>query len=274
VAKVTHSGGRPILMLPTIEEMPGRPVGPVEIRLPDGTIWVFRCVRIACNVAGPKGTNANRLGELMRRWFGPDAGVPGTGFKVIFRNSAEGWSVAPAEAATPATEPTPTIVAEPAASNLIRLVESPELSERFTRFVPVYTLEAAAGLWGAETQPEEAGWTDASRFKLGPGMFVIRVRGRSMEPKIPDGSWCLFRKCPPGSREGKIVLVQFSALGDVATGGRFTVKKYHSEKTVTDDSWAHQRIQLLPLNSGYKPIEVEPQEAEQMIVVGEFIGVL
>jgi SOS-response transcriptional repressor LexA len=105
-------------------------------------------------------------------------------------------------------------------------------------------------------------------------MFVVKVRGRSMEPKIPDGSWCLFRKCPPGSREGKIVLVQFSAMGDVETGGRYTVKKYHSEKAVTEDSWAHQHIQLLPLNSEYRPIEVEPQEAEQMVVVGEFIGVL
>jgi hypothetical protein len=63
-------------------------------------------------------------------------------------------------------------------------------------------------------------------------------------------------------------------LGDVETGGRFTVKKCHSEKTVTEDSWAHQRIQLLPLNAEYKPIEVEPQEAGQMIVVGEFVGVL
>ena len=78
----------------------------------------------------------------------------------------------------------------------------------------------------------------------------------------------------PGSREGKIVLVQFSSLGDIETGGRFTVKKYHSEKTVTEESWAHDRIQLLPLNPEYNPIEVEPQEAEQMIVVGEFVGVL
>ncbi len=213
VAKVTHSRGRPILMLPSVEQAPGRPVGPVDARLPDGSVWVFRCVRIACNVAGPKETHGNRLGELMRRWFGPDAGMPGTGFKVNFEHSAGGWSVAPANAPVAVTPSESRNVAAECESNVIELVQSPTIAERFTRFVPVYTLEAAAGLWGPETEPEIAGWTDASRFKLQPGMFVIKVRGRSMEPKIPDASWCLFRKCPPGSREAKIVLVQFHSLG-------------------------------------------------------------
>ena len=47
------------------------------------------------------------------------------------------------------------------------------------------------------------------------------------------------------------------------------MKKYHSEKIITEDAWVHQRIQLLPLNPDYQPIDVEPEEAEQMIVVGE-----
>jgi SOS-response transcriptional repressor LexA len=63
-------------------------------------------------------------------------------------------------------------------------------------------------------------------------------------------------------------------MGDAETGSRYTAKKYHSEKQVTEESWIHQRIQLLPLNPEYSPIKVEPQEAGQMIVVGEFIGVL
>jgi diadenosine tetraphosphate (Ap4A) HIT family hydrolase/HKD family nuclease len=163
---------------------------------------------------------------------------------------------------------------DPVEPRVLELIPAPPQSEQYTRFVPVYTLEAAAGLWGPESEPEEAGWTDVSAFKPRPGMFVIKVRGRSMEPKIPDGSWCLFRKCPPGSREGKIVLVQFNAMGDPETGGRYTVKRYHSEKTVTEESWAHQRIQLLPLNPDFQPIEVDPQEADEMLVIGEFVGVV
>jgi hypothetical protein len=61
---------------------------------------------------------------------------------------------------------------------------------------------------------------------------------------------------------------------DQETGLRFTVKKYHSEKTVTEDSWTHQRIQLLPLSPDYRPLEIDPQEAEDMLIRGEFIAVL
>jgi hypothetical protein len=186
-AKVTHSGGRPILMLPRVEEHPGRPFGPVDVKLPDGSTWVFRFVRIACNVAGPKGADANELGELMRDWFGPDAGMPGTGFKVLFQLASEGWSAKPV--ATPTAKPGEVrkVLDGPDDSKLLDLIQSPAIPERFTRFVPVYTLEAAAGLWGPEAEPEETGWTDVSRFKPRPGMFVVKVRGRSMEPKIPNG---------------------------------------------------------------------------------------
>jgi hypothetical protein len=37
VAKVSHSGGKPILRLPTVEELPGRPIGPTTATLPDGS---------------------------------------------------------------------------------------------------------------------------------------------------------------------------------------------------------------------------------------------
>jgi hypothetical protein len=90
------------------------------------------------------------------------------------------------------------------------LTPSPPPTSRFTTHVPVYDLTAAAGFWGPESQPEEIGWTEVPGVALKPGMFVARVTGTSMEPLIPDGSWCLFRPCPAGSREGRIVLVQFA----------------------------------------------------------------
>jgi hypothetical protein len=63
-----------------------------------------------------------------------------------------------------------------------------------------------------------------------------------MEPLIPDGSWCLFRPCPAGSREGRIVLVQFASLGAGENGGRFTVKKYHSDKTIKQHLFCKSRF--------------------------------
>src|SRR6516164_1445826 len=35
LAKVSHSGGRPILFVPDQEKCPGRPLGPVEVKLPN-----------------------------------------------------------------------------------------------------------------------------------------------------------------------------------------------------------------------------------------------
>jgi SOS-response transcriptional repressor LexA len=57
------------------------------------------------------------------------------------------------------------------------------------------------------------------------------------------------------------------------SGGRFTVKKYHSEKTVTADGWRHDRIQLLPLNPMFEPITLEPEDADALTIVGEFVRV-
>ena len=63
-----------------------------------------------------------------------------------------------------------------------------------------------------------------------------------------------------------------SRVGDPENGGRFTVKKYHSAKTVSEDAWRHDRIELLPLNPEYAPISVAPHEGPEMVVVGEWVA--
>lgn len=70
------------------------------------------------------------------------------------------------------------------------------------------------------------------------------------------------------------MLVQLGTDGAGENGGRFTVKKYHSEKTVTADGWRHDRIQLLPVNAAFEPIEIEPEDAEDLTIVGELIWTL
>jgi SOS-response transcriptional repressor LexA len=292
-AKVSHSGGKPILFLPTVESVPSRPTGPTRVRLPNGQEWVFRFVKVACNVAHPadaasaRGNNA--LPALLREWFGPDAGVPGTNFEVEFSSVDGSWSVSPVSRREEngACHHLPDAAGDPApaAGRGLEtnggwhpfpspLVPSPPSAARYTTHVPVYDLTAAAGFWGPESVPEEIGWTEVPGVSLKPGMFVARVTGTSMEPLISDGSWCLFRPCPAGSREGRIVLVQLGTDGTGENGGRFTVKKYHSEKTVTADGWRHDRIQLLPVNSAFEPIEIEPEAAGDLIIIGEHIQCL
>ena len=142
---------------------------------------------------------------------------------------------------------------------VLRLVE-PTPDGRYFDCVPLIPVQAAAGAFGAAQTLEKDDWEwveiEASH-RLRPGMFVAQVVGRSMEPMIPDGSWCLFRAPVHGTREGKTVLVQLRDDFDPETGQRFTVKRYESEKARHDDSWRHVRITLRPANPEFEPILLE-----------------
>lgn len=279
-AKVSHAGGRPILFLPDKTINPDRPVGPVNVQLPDGTIWEFKFVKVACNVAKPLGGTKNELGQLLKTWFGPNAGLPGTDFKVHFSTQQGQWHAQPSilrESSQPEANPTAGSVTRELQSetNAPAQIETEvERSAKYKTHVPVYDLVAAAGFWGEEGVPEEIGWLEISDRKLTPGMFAAQVVGRSMEPKIPSGSWCLFTPCPQGSRQGRLLLVQVNTHTDPEDGGRYTIKRYHSTKAITDEGWQHNHIELQPLNPDFEPIAISEDEANDLRVIGEFISLI
>jgi len=105
-------------------------------------------------------------------------------------------------------------------------------------------------------------------------MFVAQVVGKSMEPAIPDGSYCLFAAPVAGTRQGKTVLVQLRDATDPETGERYTVKRYESEKTQDGDSWRHAQITLKPVNPDFQPIVLTDVEEGQVQVIAELIEVL
>ena len=118
---------------------------------------------------------------------------------------------------------------------------------------------------------EAEDWVRAPEgLRLDPGLFVAHVVGRSMEPRIPDGSLNLFRLHPVGSRQNKILLIQrFGATDETA---RYTVKKYTSRKVHSgEDEWRHERVRLEPLNPEFEAWDVEPQD---FAVVAEWLRVL
>jgi SOS-response transcriptional repressor LexA len=270
-ASVSHVNGKPILFLPTVERVPGRPVGPVDVRLSDGQQWTFRCVKVACNVAAPTGTSGNQLPQLLKQWFGADAGLPGTQFRVRFRKEAELWLAEPVRAeslVTPATVPPLTTSQPPGFRRHLAA------AEQYQSWVPVYDLSIAAGFWGPESTPEIQGWVPVTGRSIQPGMFVAQVHGESMQPRIPNASWCLFRPCPAGSREGRLLLVQLRTEASEETGGRYTVKRYHSEKTTTADGWEHRSIELQPINPDYPTIPLTAETAADVVINAEFIELL
>jgi hypothetical protein len=107
-------------------------------------------------------------------------------------------------------------------------------------------------------------------------MFIAKVVGKSMEPTIPDGSYCIFRYEPQGSREGKVVLAESRLVSDPETNQKFTVKRYHSEKEYSgeDGGWSHKKIILSPDNKGFEDIILENASENDYKIVAEFVAVI
>lgn len=147
--------------------------------------------------------------------------------------------------------------------------------------VPVVDLRIAAGSF-SDVQAMEQGASDwialPEWIRPQPGLFVAQVVGESMNHRIPNGAWCLFRANPAGTRQGKVVVVQHRSIADPETGGRYTVKLYASEKLAADDGgWRHERITLRPDSDrpGFEPIVIEMDEGDDSFaVVAELLTVL
>lgn len=100
------------------------------------------------------------------------------------------------------------------------------------------------------------------------GAFAARARGGSMEPRIPDGAWCIFHPKVVGTRQDRIVLVEDQSKPGI---NRYTLKKYHSRRVdFPDGSWSHEEILLLPLNRSSSPIRLETDGIYQ--ICGWFAG--
>jgi len=158
----------------------------------------------------------------------------------------------------------------------LRVVE-PKPKERYVTCVPLVPLNAAAGAFGDPQHVENDGleWVAVeTRHRLRSGMFVAQVVGKSMEPAIPDGAYCLFAAPVAGTHQGKTVLVQLRDAADPESGERYTVKRYESEKEEHGDSWRHIRIILKPVNPDFEPIVLAGADEQQLKVVAELIEVL
>ena len=148
----------------------------------------------------------------------------------------------------------------------------------FENCVPLYDLKAAASVFSEEQQVEDFEWVKLPEaFRPQKNLFVAQVMGESMNRRIPNGAWCLFKLFPVGTRQGKIVLVQHREIQDTDIGGHFTIKVYESQKKFEKDgSWRHTRIMLRPDStySEYEPIILSADQAEDLRVIAELEAVL
>jgi len=148
-------------------------------------------------------------------------------------------------------------------------------AQPFVTHLPRYSLAVAAGPFLENRVVEEEAWEEVPPgLRLTPEMFVAGIVGRSMEPLIPDGSLCVFRRGVTGSRQGRLVLVEALEPG---AGDRYTVKRYRSEKRQTGENdageWAHERIRLESLNPEFEAWDLDPQE-DRYRILAEFVQIL
>ena len=141
---------------------------------------------------------------------------------------------------------------------------------RFKNYLPVYSLKAAAGYFGAGEAVECEGWVQVDG-RLSKDMFTARAVGQSMEPIIQDGDLCVFRTYRGGTRQNRTVLVQWSGPDDPETGGSYAVKRYNRIGERGSDEF---HIELRPHNPDFEPIVLTPEFEDEVAVIAEFIQVL
>jgi phage repressor protein C with HTH and peptisase S24 domain len=133
----------------------------------------------------------------------------------------------------------------------------------FQTHLPRYSLRAAAGKFLDNEEIVEEGWEEVPRdLHVLPDMFLAEIAGCSMEPRIPDGSVCVFRCGVVGSRTGRLVLAESRELTDM---NRYAVKRYRRLETGA--------VRLESLNPEYPSWDLEPDE-DRYRIIAEFIRVL
>ena len=147
---------------------------------------------------------------------------------------------------------------------------------KYIDFLPVYSIKAACGYFGEGEDVNELGWMQVEGVgRLNHNMFVVQASGNSMEPRIHNGDYCVFRANPAGSRQGKIVLVQHLNYYDADYAGAYSIKEYQSNKAYDEyGNWQHESIELHPLNKDYHPIILSSEDIDEFRVVGEFVGIV
>ncbi|MET3115343.1 SOS-response transcriptional repressor LexA [Pedobacter sp. CG_S7] len=147
----------------------------------------------------------------------------------------------------------------------------------YVNAIPLVDISAAAGGFSDLQIHENFDWVELPfNISAKKGYFICKVVGESMNKKIPNGAYCLFRQDEGGTRNGKTVLVESTHVQDSDFGSGYTVKEYHREKKMNEDGWNHQSITLKPLSTdaNFENIELSGDKLNSFKVVGIFERVI
>lgn len=114
--------------------------------------------------------------------------------------------------------------------------------------------EITAGAMQEAIESDLGALTFDRLFPKADNLFALRVKGMSMkELDITDGDFVLLSKTELRSGD----------VGAVLYNGETTLKKVHKER---------DRLRLKPANPEFDDIIIEPDEAEEVRILGKYIG--
>ncbi len=149
--------------------------------------------------------------------------------------------------------------------------------KQISKTIPLYNFYAAAGTFSELQSNYQFKLIEApDNIKDTSDYFAVKIIGESMNRIIPNGSICLFKIYSGGSRDGKILLIEYHDLQDPDYNSAFTIKTYSSEKKNTNENWYHTTIRLKPnsYNETYKDIIITEENAASMKIIGEFKSII
>ena len=153
----------------------------------------------------------------------------------------------------------------------LMLAIAPPKKERFTRYLPFYTLAAAAEKFGVGGDAKEEGWMEATTDrKAKKTMFVVRIRNRSMAPILEEDSLAVFDADIPDLADGLILMVWSSRIDDPEG---IAIRRCHfSGRIETGKTVRYRELRMEPENPEYKTILLKDVASGDFKIVGRYVS--
>ena len=152
------------------------------------------------------------------------------------------------------------------------LLVAPPRGERFTRYLPFYTLDTIADKLVRGGNVREEGWMEVGiGKKLNKSMFVVRIEGRAMEPLISEGHFSVFESDIKGSVDGAILIVHGKDIYDPDSNGHLVIRRLRSIDT-SAETGNYREIILEALHPDYQPLHLKDIDKNDFKIIGRYIS--
>lgn len=167
--------------------------------------------------------------------------------------------------------------AEAKADNTILLYTDVDDEDKYTKYLPLYSLRAACGKFLHNEDVEIIGWLDVKSIDrsipVGREYFIVKAVGESMMPDISNGEYCVFQHNVGGSKENATMLFEIPER-DVETGGSYTIKQYKRTKVFDPDTNREvlKELKLMPKNLAFEPMVYTEENGNDILPAGVLVG--